>query len=91
MSRPLRSIVPWARYLMLVGIAFGGSFVVLVSQASSPDYRALWWSSLPYAGAFIVVDLGFGFLVRTPVRWVAFLLLAIASLSFAEFTLRVWR
>jgi hypothetical protein len=76
---------------MLAGIACGGLIVVLVSQASSPDYRALWWSCLPCAIAFLVADLGFGFLVKAPIRWVSVLILAMASLSFAEFTLRVWR
>ena len=76
---------------MLVGIAFGGCFVALVSQASSPDYRALWWFCLPCAGAILVASLGYGFLVKTPIRWVSVLILAMASLSFAEFTLRVWR
>ena len=67
----LRPTIPWARYLMLVGIAFGGCFVALVSQASSPDYRALWWFCLPCACAILVASLGYGLLVKAPVRWVS--------------------
>ena len=54
-----------------VGVAFAGCFVVLVSQASSPDYRALWWFCLPCACAILVASLGYGLLVKAPVRWVS--------------------
>ena len=90
MATPLRTTRFLARYLVLGALAFGGAFVVLVSQASSPDYRTLWWSILPYTCVLFVGSLGYAAVVKTPVRWVGLLIFAIASLSFVEFTLRVW-
>ena len=82
--------VPFKRGLAFLAVVLSGAIVAFYSQASSPDYRTLWWTMLPYA-AVHVVAITFYF-VRVPYlsRWVAVLVGVVAIQSFAELSLRVW-
>lgn len=48
-----------ARTFGLAIVLLLGVLVVFLSQASSPDYRKLWWQVLPYAVALLVAALGY--------------------------------
>ena len=71
-------------------LLFSGLVVLLVSHASSPDYRALFWNVLSFA--VVHVALAVYFFTQAPV-WGKCCLAAFSSLallSFLDLTLRVW-
>jgi hypothetical protein len=81
---------PFKRGLGFFAVVLTGWIVAFYSQASSPDYRALWWTMLFYAAIHLVaLNLYF---VRVPYfsRWLAVLVGVVAIQSFAELSLRVW-
>ena len=90
LARFKASSLDFVRAGALVLILLSGIFTVFVSQASSPDYRRLFWSILPVAlFHFTVAALYF---LRVPywTRWAA-LGSAIVALGFlAEMISRVW-
>ena len=71
-------------------VVFSGLLVAFVSQASSPDYRRLFWGVFPVA----LVHFGFVALYLTCVRgwcrWGAAVIGFIAGCSFLELALRLW-
>ena len=74
----------------LVLVFLSGLLTAFVSQASSPDYRRLFWSVLPVAVFHFALALVYFLRVRHWTRWGA-LGLAIVALGFlGEMTLRVW-
>ena len=71
-------------------VFLSGLLTAFVSQASSPDYRRLFWSVLPVAVFHFALALVYFLRVRHWTRWGA-LGLAIVALGFVgEMTLRVW-
>ena len=74
----------------LVLVFLSGLLTAFVSQASSLDYRRLFWSILPFAVFHIGLASFYFSRVRHWTRWCA-LGLAIVALGFlGEMTLRVW-
>jgi hypothetical protein len=83
------------RTLLVRGLGFfavvlTGAFVTFYSQASSPNYRNLWWLVFPFIVVHVVMLTLF--IVRVPhfSRWLAALIGGVAVLSFVELSLRVW-
>ena len=79
----------------LNSLAFGillvsGFWTLFASHASSPDYRALFWSVLPFA--VVHVALTVFFFIHTSVWGKACLVVfsSLALLSFLDLTMRVW-
>ena len=88
---PLRPLaLDFLRAGVLVLVFLSGLFTAFVSQASSLDYRRLFWSILPVAASHFALAGVYFLRVRHWTRWAA-LGLAIIALSFlGEMTLRVW-
>ena len=71
-------------------LLFSGSVILFMSHASTPDYRALFWSLLPFAA--VHVALAVFFFMHASV-WGKGCLAAccfLALLSFLDLTTRVW-
>jgi len=74
----------------LVLVLLSGAYTAFVSQASSPDYRRLFWNILPIALIHFALVIVYFLRVRHWTRWAA-LSVAIVALGFlSEMTLRVW-
>ena len=67
-----------------------GVYVAFISQASSPDYRRLFWSIMPVALFHFAVAAFYFVLVRRWTRWVAFSFVVLVLAFFGEMTYRVW-
>lgn len=74
----------------LVLVFLSGLFTAFVSQASSPDYRHLFWSILPFAVFHFVLAGVYFSRARHWTRWGALGLAIIALVFFGEMILRVW-
>jgi hypothetical protein len=74
----------------VLAIVGTGALVGYSSQASSPDYRALWWMILPDAIAHTVAAVCYFVWVLNWSRWLVAVVAGIAMLSYLEFTLRTW-
>lgn len=76
------------RTVVLIITVLLGIYTAFASQASSPDYRRLFWSILPVAlGHFA---LAFGYFVRIWTRWVCLCFAIVVIVFFGEMMLRVW-
>ena len=78
------------RVVVLFAIAVTGLLTAFMSQASSPDYRALFWKILPFALFHFGLVIGYFTRVHRWHRWLAIGFGALAALGFAEMALRVW-
>ena len=78
------------RGIALFAIVGTGLLTAFMSQASSPDYRRLFWSILPFALFHLCLVVGYFIRVRRWHRWLALGIGLLAGLAFAEMTLRVW-
>ncbi len=67
-----------------------GFYTAFISQASSSDYRRLFWSTLPAALAHFTLALGYFFRVRHWTRWVCLCVAIVVMMFYAEMALRVW-
>ena len=83
---------------MLPTVARGGGFIFIVasglltafvSQASSPDYRALLWSLAPFAAVHFVSVAIYFLRVHRWHRWLALAIGTLAGFGFVEMALRV--
>lgn len=70
---------------MLLGI-----YTALISQASSPDYRRLFWSILPVALIHFTLAFGYFFRVRHWTRWISLCIAIVVVAFYGEMALRVW-
>jgi hypothetical protein len=78
------------RVALFVLALLSGFYTAFISQASSPDYRWLFWSILPLAGFHFALVTVYCLQVRHWTRWIA-LSIAIITLAFlSEMILRVW-
>jgi hypothetical protein len=68
-----------------------GFYTALISQVSSPDYRGLFWSSLPVALVHFTLALGYIICVRHCTRWIVLCFAIVVLAFYGEMTLRVWR
>ena len=75
---------------MLVTTVLFGLYTAFVSQASSPDYRRLFWCILPVALAHFTLALGYAFRVRHWTRWISLCVAIVVMTYYGEMTLRVW-
>jgi len=66
-----------------------GLIMGVASQASSPNYKALFWSVAPFAMVHFSASGVYFLMVSGWRRWVAVTIGALAGCSFAEFALRV--
>ncbi len=88
-TSPKAILVPIARGIGFLLITVTGLFTAFVCQASSPDYRELFWTVAPVAVIhFIAVGIYFR-LVSDGDRWVAVAIGGFAAASFGEMALRV--
>jgi hypothetical protein len=67
-----------------------GLLTAFISQGSSPDYRALFWSLLPVAIFHFLLTVVYFLRVRHWTRWGALGLALITVGFFGEMTMRVW-
>ena len=67
-----------------------GFYTAFISQASSPDYRRLFWSILPVALVHFILAFGYFFRMRHWTRWVDLGVAIVVMASFGEMILRVW-
>ncbi|MHA3770330.1 hypothetical protein ACXR0O_02200 [Verrucomicrobiota bacterium sgz303538] len=75
---------------VLAVVVASGIFTIFLTQASSPDYRKLFWNVVPFA-VFHLLAAGIYFLlVHHWYRWIAFVVAAAVSLFLGEMVLRVW-
>ncbi|MGC4064971.1 MAG: hypothetical protein QM784_10075 [Polyangiaceae bacterium] len=77
--------------MALLGVFLTGAFVAFYSGASSPDYRALWWATLPAAILHGYIGLRYVSTVRHWTRWVATGITFVALSSFFELWTRAFR
>jgi len=75
---------------MLVVAVLLGFYTAFISQASSSDYRRLFWSILPIALLHFSLAFGYFFRVRHWTRWVSLCVAIVVMASYGEMTLRVW-
>ena len=77
-------------YGVLALTVASGALTIFLTQASSPDYRKLFWSVVPFAG-FHLLAAGFYFLrVHCWCRWIVAAAAATVSFFLGEMALRVW-
>ncbi len=87
-SRPFTMI--FARAGVLVITVLFGLYTAFFSQASSPDYRRLFWSILPVALVHFTLALGYFFRMRHWTRWISLCVAIVVMAFYGEMTLRVW-
>ena len=75
---------------VLIVVVVFGLYTALISQASSPDYRRLFWSILPVAIVHFTLAFGYFFRVRHWTRWIGLGIAIVAMAAFGEMILRVW-
>jgi hypothetical protein len=84
---PIMTIV---RLGALVVVMLSGFLIAFLSQASSPDYRRIFWMILPIALVHLALSFGYSFRVRHWTRWLILCVAIIAMASYGEMTVRVW-
>ena len=91
---PVAPLKPFALNFLragaLVMLFLSGLLTAFFSQASSPDYRRLFWSVLTVAVFHFTLALVYFLKVRHWTRWGALGLAIVALGFFGEMTLRVW-
>ena len=80
---------PAVRAVGLLLVAATGVLTVFVSQASSPDYRQLFWLVLGLACLHVVAAAVYLARVRSWQRWLALAIAVVAMVSVVEMALRV--
>jgi len=76
---------------VLIVVVLLGFYTAFSSQASSPDYRRLFWSILPVALVHFALAFGYFFRVHHWTRWISLGAAVVAIRFYGEMTLRVWR
>lgn len=71
-------------------LLFSGLVVLFVSHASSPDYRALFWSVLPFAVVHVALAVRFFLHASAWGKASLAVLSSLALLSFLDLSMRVW-
>jgi hypothetical protein len=77
------------RVASLVVIGCSGYLTAFGSQASSPNYKGLFWSLAPYASFQFVAVAVYFWKTRDWSRWLALAVCVVALFSFGELALRV--
>jgi hypothetical protein len=80
----------FVRRLALSGVVASGLFAILCSSASSPDYKSLWWTTLPWVLLHLYIALRYIILVKGRSRWLALFVAMVAILSYWELATRAW-
>lgn len=75
--------------VLIVAVVLG-LFTAFISQASSPNYRRLFWSILPYALVQTTLALGYFFRVRHWTRWLCLCVVIVVVAFYGEMACRVW-
>lgn len=75
--------------LALLLMATTCAWVSIMSQASSPNYKALFWGLAPFAAFHFLIVAAYFFSVRHNSRWMAFGFGTLTAMSFGEFTWRI--
>ena len=89
-SSSKRLTLPFVRGGLLVLIFSSGLYTTFISQASSPDYRRLFWSIVPVAVVHFALAIIYFIRVRDLTRWAALGVTIVALAFLAEMSLRVW-
>jgi hypothetical protein len=80
----------FVRRLALAGVVASGLFAILCSSASSPNYKSLWWTTLPWVLLHLYIAGRYIMLVKSRSRWLAFSIAVVAILSYWELATRAW-
>jgi len=89
-ASPKPLTMTFVRTGVLIVAVLLGFYTAFISQASSPDYRRLFWSILPLALVHFTLALGYFFCVRHWTRWVSLCVAIVVVAFYGEMTLRVW-
>jgi hypothetical protein len=89
-SSPRHLAITLMRSGVLIVTVLLGIYTAFISQASSPDYRRLFWSLSPVAIVHLSFALGYFFWVRHWTRWVSSSVAIVVMAFYGEMTLRVW-
>lgn len=70
-------------------LLFSGSVILILSHASTPDYRALFWSLLPFALVHVALALFFFMHASAWEKGCLLVFSSLALLSFIDLTMRI--
>ena len=87
---PETTVALIARGVGFLLIVVTGALTAFGSQASSADYRKLFWSIAPIAAIHFVAVAVYFQRVRDLDRWIALAIGALAAVSFGEMAVRIF-
>jgi hypothetical protein len=89
-SSPKPLVLVFVRASTLLFVFLSGFYTAFFSQASSSNYRQLFWSILPVAVVLFASAIFYFLRVCHWTRWAALGVAIVALVFFGEMTLRVW-